>query len=411
MKTKKAFFCLPVQNESANLPRLLENLKNQQTTAITHLIVCVNQPERWRSLPEKQHVVADNEKSIKILLQEKNIPVTVIDRSSKGKGWDDKHFGVGWARKTVMDLANSYAGASDYIFSIDADTYYPPTYTQAAIETLKNLPDAMALAIPYYHPLTGKPAIDRQMLHYELYMRHYALNMWRISSPYKFTALGSAIALPVWAYRKVGGITPKTAGEDFYFLQKLRKSGQLAYFSTEKAFPATRYSDRVLFGTGPALIKGARGNWESYPFYHPTFFDEVKRINDAFANYFFGRTKTPVLEKLRVIFDNLKWIDKIAQNTTQQDDFVRKCQMKFDGLKTLQYLKARQSTCTEKENNILSDYLHAHYSFPPFLKGILNQLDFEISPVEDLQKIRNFLVSLEYENFKHDYNLRTHSNW
>ncbi len=110
--------------------------------------------------------------------------------------------------------------------SMDGDTFYKPGYLEAVCDSLGAHPRATALSAPFYHPLGPVEEQNRALLRYELYMRHYFLNLLRIDSPYAFLALGSTISLPVWAYRKVGGISPFKAGEDFYFLQKLGQGGK-----------------------------------------------------------------------------------------------------------------------------------------------------------------------------------------
>ena len=122
-----------------------------------------------------------------------------------------------------MDAICAEAAPRDIIVSLDADTLTPPGYLRSLILSFNQHPAACAIAARYYHPLTDDGAVTRAMLGYEIYMRFYALNLWRIGSPYSFTALGSAIAVPVSVYRRVGGLTPRTSGEDFYFLQKLTK--------------------------------------------------------------------------------------------------------------------------------------------------------------------------------------------
>ena len=121
--------------------------------------------------------------------------------------------------------------------------------------------DLLGLAIPYYHKLIGNPVNDRLILRYEIYMRHYLLNMLEIGNPYAFTAIGSAMAAKVSAYRKVGGLAPVKSGEDFYFIQKLKKNGKVGNWCETTAFPSSRFSNRVIFGTGRALIKGNAGRF------------------------------------------------------------------------------------------------------------------------------------------------------
>ena len=45
----------------------------------------------------------------------------------------------------------------------------------------------------------------------------------------------------------------KKAGEDFYFLQKLFDAGHFSECNTTRVIPSPRPSDRVIFGTGPAI--------------------------------------------------------------------------------------------------------------------------------------------------------------
>ncbi len=377
----------------------MEVLQNQETSHPYEAIFCVNQPHSWWHDPDKRDVCERNQKTLDFLAQSFDFLVTVIDKSTQG--WDEKHYGVGWARKTAMDKAAEMAGGSGFIFSMDADTFYPPDYLEKATRQLLRHPEKIALAIPYYHPLPEKTDAARAILRYEIYMRHYALNMWRINSPYRFTALGSAIAVKTEAYQKVGGITPKIAGEDFYFLQKLVKSGDILFYTAAKAFPMARFSDRVVFGTGPAMMKGASGQWESYPIYHPSVFDEISEIYEAFNRFYRTEEILPALGRMKIIIKNLDWLQKLKRNSKSEKEFVKKCHTYFDGLKTLQYLKQRQKTIPAKEEEILSEYLLKHYPDKAFpFKEVLHSLDFAKSSIADLNNIRNLMAAIEDDTLK-----------
>jgi glycosyltransferase involved in cell wall biosynthesis len=279
------YIALPAMNESDNIEAFVECCL-KQTYSDFILVVCVNQPDDWWEGQDKVNICNNNQSTLRILNKIKDIPIVIIDRCSKGKGWKGKDFGVGWARKTAMDHINKQAEANDIMVSLDADTRFNPGYFESIKDNFKHHPDAAALSVPYYHELTGDDQKDRAILRYEIYMRYYAINLWRIGSPYNFTAIGSAMALPVWAYRAIGGITPHKSGEDFYFIQKLRKYGNVLTWNKEKVYPAARYSDRVFFGTGPAMIKGRDGDWSSYPIYPFELFDEVKATYDLFPVLF-----------------------------------------------------------------------------------------------------------------------------
>lgn len=393
-KIPTAFLCVPMMNESENVSAFVDTLKSQKTEAPIHLIACVNQPHSWWHDKNRKGICEDNQKTLHILSQESELPVTIIDRSTEG--WSKKHYGVGWARKLAMDTAAEKGDESDLIYSMDTDTYYPPDYVEKTMHQLIKHPEKMAVAIPYYHPLPESKAAARAILRYEIYMRHYALNMWKINSPYNFTALGSAIALPVKSYKKIGGITPKTSGEDFYFLQKLRKSGELLHYNPVKAYPQARFSDRVFFGTGPAMLKGAQGDWESYPLYHPGLFEEIKQIYTSLESYFTTDSLGEQENQLKTVFRETDWLIKLKQNSTDQSQFIRKCHEKFDGLKILQYLKRRQQNITTPENQILHDFLTVNYpeKTQPYIE-ILKNINFLSSSIADLNNIRNLMMQIE----------------
>ncbi len=336
--TPRLHIVLPVMNESAFLPGFLASLQ-QQRYRDWELTVCVNQYDGWWEMPEKKDICEDNRKSLALLQQWKQFPVTLIDRSSPGKGWSAKKGGVGHARKTVMDAVAARAGDHDIMVSMDADTRYPSGYLLELATWFRSHPHHLGLSLPYFHVLTGNPEHDRLILRYEIYMRHYALNMIRIQNPYRFTALGSAMAFPVWAYRKVGGLTPVPGGEDFYFLQKLVKTGPIGYTASATAYPSSRFSDRVHFGTGPALIKGRKGQWDAYPFYPETLFEKVKETFHRFPALFEHDMATPMDSFLKQTFKTDDLWGPLRKNFKDPIHFAKACTGKVDGLRILQFLK------------------------------------------------------------------------
>ena len=88
--------------------------------------------------------------------------------------------------------------------------------------------------------------------------------------------LGSAIAVRAKACRAVGGFDQQRAGEDFYFLQKLVKYGCLALYNPCKVYPSSRVSDRVPFGTGPAVAAFMTEERNSYPIFHHSAFEAIE---------------------------------------------------------------------------------------------------------------------------------------
>ena len=397
------YIALPVMREMERLPLLIKAIMAQSNQRF-RLIVCVNQPESWWSDPLRLSVCVENRLAIEYLESLHDERIEILDRSSKGKGWPDKGHGIGVARKYLMDHISSVAAEKDILISMDADTVFDPGYFESIIENFRINPAAYAISVPYYHRLSGNPELDRAVLRYEIYMRAYAVNMWRIRSPYCFSALGSAIAFPVWAYRAAGGMTPKLSGEDFYFLQKIVKTGRLLHWNGEIVYPATRLSDRVFFGTGPALIKGIEGDWNSYPIYDFRLFDQVAETCKAFGSLFIKDVNTPLDDFMIRRFDSLPW-DNLRKNFKTQAHFIRACHEKIDGLRILQFLKESQDPDEKVSEAALTALLMLYAKQFADLMGTINtNIDFELSSVDELNQIRDLLFNIEMHYRKIHWN-------
>jgi glycosyltransferase involved in cell wall biosynthesis len=394
----RIFIALPIMDELEALPLLLSNLKNQNYLP-QEVVVCVNQPDSWWDNADKVQICLNNKAGIRLLGTENSLNMKVIDRSSRGLGWKGKKLGVGWARKSAMDEIARIAEPEDVIISLDADTTFGPEYLRSVAQNLYTHTSATGLTVPYYHHLTGmNDMLDRAMLRYEIYMRCYVLNLWRIGNPYSFTALGSAIAVPVWAYNAIGGITPQKSGEDFYFLQKLRKFGPLLFWNDERVFPGNRLSDRVFFGTGPALIKGINGDWGSYPIYSPAHFDEIAETCDLFGLLFEKDIPTPMSAFLETIFGSCFWLP-LRKNAGNRDNFVKSCYQKVDALRMLQFLKWRNDQQPASAGDRLAEtmrIIRKDYA-PEGGFPASDHFSFESSPLTQMNEIRDFLVQQEEE--------------
>ncbi|MEI6123383.1 MAG: glycosyltransferase family 2 protein [Bacteroidota bacterium] len=402
----RLYFAIPVMDEMDTLPHCLKCIELQSYKNI-QVVVCVNQPERFRNQPQKYQVCENNDTTLHNLKDYKNILITVIDRASKGKGWEGKMHGVGWARKTIMDYIADVGCDEDIIVSMDADTVFHEKFAQSIVDSFKNNEKATALSLPYYHKLTGEETLDRSMLRYEIYMRYYAINMWRIHNPYCFTAIGSSMAVPIKVYKNIGGISPKLSGEDFYFLQKLRKYGSVIVWNEEPTFPETRYSDRVFFGTGPALIKGSNHDWESYPIYSYRLFDDVETTFKLFNQLFESDTITPMTDFLFATFSTGNLWQPLRENFKTLDRFRKSCCEKIDGLRILQYLKSRQQLSKNEANNLI-DFLNIfHKEMVDEQQLILSDFTFENTSINALNEIRNLLTEIE-NNYRKQFRI---INW
>lgn len=344
---------LPAMDER-ELPDRLLNLNRQSLLPHT-VCVCVNQPQAYYTdgLVQHRQVCQCNQEVYRQLHQMNAegrfaFRLVLIDRFSPQNAWNSKHSGVGWARKTAMDFIAYEAGAdagTDILVCADADTDYPENYLQDIQTQFDRFPKAVALANPYYHVVDNgdEPLGEQQqkaMLHYEVYMRSYALNMSLSGHPYAFTAVGSSMACRVRDYLRIGGISPFKSGEDFYFLQKLAKTGPVIIDSPSVSNPSPRLSGRVFFGTGPALQKGLENRWDSYPIYPKELFDKMQQAYAALSELFDTQKAPKALDFWADAFGKEWWV-KILQNSGgRKEQFLRACREKFDALRSLQFLKA-----------------------------------------------------------------------
>lgn len=405
MNKPRIYIALPVMDESIMLPLVLKAIEKQSVKDY-QLHICVNQPdEYWYTESGRTGICLSNQESMRYISSLNDSRIVLIDKSSPGKGWLGKRHGIGWARKTIMDTIAGTASDHDIILSLDADTLFSPGYFESVITNFELNPDVVAISIPYYHQLTGEEKLDRAMLRYEIYMRAYAINLWRIGSPYCFTALGSAIALPVKSYKAIGGMTPKLSGEDFYFLQKLVKYGKVLHWNGEGVFPSARLSERVFFGTGPALIKGLTGDWNSYPVYHPRLFDEISNTYALFPDLYYRNIPTPMDHFLLEHNQELPW-ENLRKNSGTLLRFVRACHEKIDGLRLLQFLKGRNITENIPDEESLESLFEilAITENSSIKDGLFS---FTHSTVERLDVMRNQLVNVETEFRKRHWNQAT----
>ncbi len=408
-------------NEKGYIEKTIDCIR-EQTHQNFHLFVCVNQPEIFHESPARKEIIEGNAYTIEYLKEIHDIQLTVIDKSSKGNGWTHQNHGVGWARKVLFDKILEVAQDEDIIVSLDADTVFEKNYFSGISETFCQLPYASALSNPYYHPLCEDNELNRHMLRYELYMRYFALNLWRIKSPYCFTALGSAISFPAGNYRRIKGVTPKFSGEDFYLLQKLRKAGRIIHYNKEIVYPATRYSNRVFFGTGPALLKGQQGDWTSYPFYDSQLFDKIGatyRCIDELFDFDKNTTLDEFIENSLGIKPVSLW-NELRNYNKQANRFQHAFHVKFDGLRLLQFLRFYQFR--QKEKEVSPHFLHNYLAYYHMETGIdfadTENTDFVNSSTKKLNTVRDILYKTEMYYRTKDYeenlifaNEKNHPGW
>ena len=175
----------------------------------------------------------------------------------------ERHAGVGLARRIVMDEAAERLkwSSEGVIASLDADCRCDPSYLRAIERHFREWPRSPGASIYFEHPTepsaggAQEATRYRGMRRYELYLRYYRRGLLYARFPYAHYTLGSCFAVRASAYRQVGGMNRRRAGEDFYFVQKLIALGGYTEINTTRVVPAARISRRAPFGTGAALAR------------------------------------------------------------------------------------------------------------------------------------------------------------
>ncbi len=196
-----------------------------------------------------------------------------IDAASAGFQMPAKDGGVGLARKIGLDLALTrldHRSSPSLLVSLDADTLVEATYLPAIVSHFREAETGGGV-IPFCHQ-PGAPAERDAIERYELFLRHYVLGLALATSPYAFHTVGSAMVCTVPAYIRAGGMNTRSAGEDFYFLQQLHRTGGVSQIRGTVVHPSPRPSHRVPFGTGRTVARALAEGEETITFYRPECF-------------------------------------------------------------------------------------------------------------------------------------------
>ena len=389
------FISVPILDECNWVSFLLESLKAQKDRKF-ELWVCVNQPDSWW---ETQPDICKNNQLIISMLTSCNatFPIHIIDRSSPGKGWSGKQSGVGWARKTLMDTVSEKANPNDIIVSLDADTTIPPHFLSDIRLAFEKNPKSVGLVAPYLHPICGESELDRAMLRYEIGLRYYLIHLRSTGSIYDYTALGSAFSTQVWAYQKSGGMTPKTSGEDFYFLQKLCKMGPLLKPTIKPVNPGVRCSSRVPFGTGPAIATGMKGDWSRYPIFDAKSFDSIRQTIALFPSLFKQNEATPMDHFFNHIFGDSDIWSPLRANFTSVNQFVHACHTKCDALRLFQFLRLNHQH--GRDDKRFMNGMAKLFPNDPFWHTLQKEgVSFKRDTIAKLDKIRHELFQKDHHD-------------
>ncbi len=223
--------------------------------------------------------------------------ILLVDRCSAGRTVPGRQ-GVGLARKIGADIALELIVrekvASRLIYTTDADVQLPGEYFEAG----RGNSGVAAILYPFGHDAGTGTKLPACL--YETAMLYYVAGLKWAGSPYAFTTVGSTIAVDADHYAMVRGMPKRSAGEDFYLLNKLAKTGHIRQLADPIISIGARDSDRVPFGTGAALAKIAALDdpAQDFRFYDPRIFEQLVRLAGDAQSIVAGRRSRRVSGRL-----------------------------------------------------------------------------------------------------------------
>ena len=408
--------CIPAYNEApAFIDRLLTFI-NQQTATLA--IIVLNRPDNSGSAENANRDSMNGNHACQQVLTEKldihwqhqhiqlhraknKSAILLVDRFEKGPTIAAKQ-GVGMARKIAADIAlqliHQQQISEPWIYSTDADVILPSNYFDRSGHFLENayehnfkksankshpkaqnsINNIAAYILNFQHIPTSDKATNTATRLYEHRLNAYVDGLRLAGSAYAFQTLGSTLCIQANHYAMVRGFPKRAAGEDFYLLNKLRKTGLIVSLKTPTIQIESRISHRTPFGTGSSVddILASDAPEQAAIFYHPQLFvflhDTLRWLEHLSSNDLVAQKENNWQEEIStyrewseekkaIIIKALTAIDfnsgfkHCINNSREASQFTYQMNAWFDGFKTLKYLHAL------RDKNNLDNLSEQHY--------------------------------------------------
>jgi hypothetical protein len=224
----------------------------------------------------------------------------------------------------------------------------PPTYTDLVHEASQQILSGVKI-FPHTH-FSDDPTLHFAARLYDQHMDYYVAGLSAAGSSYAHHSLGSTIAVHAATYAAIRGYPKRSAGEDFYLLNKARKIAPIETLAEPLLIIEARLSERVPFGTGPALrdiVATLRSDpsGDGYLSYHPKCFEALGsavRALNRWAEEPAVTMDVDIAERLCALgFERFK--NNLARQPATTAKRLQSVHDWFDGLKTLQFVHGMQS--------------------------------------------------------------------
>ncbi|HOC68835.1 MAG TPA: hypothetical protein PLL36_09110 [Candidatus Hydrogenedentes bacterium] len=299
--------------------------------------------------------------------------LAVVDASSDDRALPAGE-GVGLARKIGLDhglrVLASTGRLQAPLVCLDADSPPASGYLDAVLAFYEDEARWAGYAA-YMHRFPEAIQEREAIIAYEIYMRYHEIGLRHAGSPYAYPALGSIISCTAKAYAACGGMNRRCAGEDFYFMQQLAKTGTMDAVPCALVYPSGRVSCRTPFGTGRSVRAFECPTALDVPLYHPgcyellgKFFSLVREngeVNGIRLLEFSGNLHPELGEYLHGRGFVQAW-EGLRQRYRDPSQRLHQFHVWFDGLRTIQFIhRLRESALpdltTREALHALTDWL------------------------------------------------------
>jgi hypothetical protein len=289
-------------------------------------------------------------------VKQSGLSVGLIDAASDAKELDEKHSGVGLARKIGMDLSLTVFNYTDkskkLIICLDSDCTVKQNYLTTIVSDF-NKQNYSAAVIEYAHNINGSDKESSAIIPYEIFLRYYVGGLKYAGSEYAFHTIGSTTVCDVEAYIKAGGMNKRKAAEDFYFLEKIAKNYTIGKINSTKVYPSNRSSWRVPFGTGQRVARFLKNTHNEYQLFEPAVFELLKYWLQLFNSnvssnpeYILSCSKEIHIELYNFLVNQnyLEQWKKIFENAKSKKQLSHQKKIWFDAFKTLKLIHYLRDT-------------------------------------------------------------------
>ena len=339
------FIIIPAYAEKLYLENTLQSINKQQQKFLdkTLVVIVINNSNDADNVIKKNNYDTYH----KIIELNYNFEFIVIDCFSNEYALPKKNAGVGLARKIGMDYCIQFSRPNSLFFSLDADTLINKHYLDIIIDEYKSKKFGGAV-INFQHQKNSDSKIQQAIIEYENLLKDIAKNIKKTGSPYGFVSIGSAIVCSMQAYVSVGGIPPKKASEDFYFLQELAKYNPIHTISDILVYPSSRAEQRIYLGTGFRMNNINNNILFDDLYIKPKAYQDLKILYQTIEskwNYESREIMSCLVKnnsKLRQYLKNnnfIKVFTSIQKNSIDKQQLLSQFHRWFDNLKIYKFLK------------------------------------------------------------------------